>query len=124
MMRVPWVAIAALFAALGIRMVTFLEPVSGLLPECGFKRLTGIACVTCGLTRSVLAMGRGDWPMAFHWHPAAALLLVLVPVVAAWDVRRAWRGDSYPSLPDSQMARCSVWVFLAVVWALQVARGI
>jgi hypothetical protein len=62
--------------------------------------------------------------MAFHWHPAAACVAALLPVAALWDLRRAWRGDPYPGLPDSRLARLSVWTVLIVIWALQVARGI
>ncbi|MDP1832059.1 MAG: DUF2752 domain-containing protein [Geothrix sp.] len=124
MKRVPWVALATLLTALGLRVAALLEPVSGLLPGCAFKRLTGVACATCGLTRCVMAIGRWDWREAFHWHPAAAGALALLPIVAAWDLRRAWRGDPYPELPDSRAARLSVWAILAAMWALQVARGI
>ena len=124
MRRVPWVALAALLAGLGAWAAAFLQPVTDLLPGCAFKRLTGLACATCGLTRSIMALGRGDWREAFHWHPAAALVAALLPAVALWDLRRAWNGEAYPSLPNSRAARVSVWVLLLAVWALQVARGI
>ena len=71
-----------------------------------------------------MAMGRGDWAGAFQWHPAAAGLALLLPALALWDLRRAWRGEAYPELPDSRAARTSVWVALLAVWALQVVRGI
>jgi hypothetical protein len=124
MRRVPWVALATLLAALGIRMAGLLQPLVAWLPGCAFKRLTGFACATCGLTRCTLALGRGEWREAFHWHPAAALLAALLPVLAAWDCRRAWRGAPYPPLPDSIAVRVSAWVFLVAVWALQVVRDI
>lgn len=124
MRRVPWVALATLLAALGLRVAARLEPVSALLPECAFKRLTGIACATCGLTRCVFALGKGDWAAAFHWHPAAAGVMALLPFVAIWDLWRAWRGEPYPELPDSRAARLSTWALLAAVWVLQVVRGI
>ncbi len=124
MRRVPWLAILAPLAAVGIWLAALLQPLSGLLPGCAFKRLTGIACATCGLTRCVLALGRWDWPAAFYWHPAVALAVALLPVAALWDARRAWRGDPYPALPDSKLLRLSAWIFLFSVWALQVARGI
>ena len=124
MRRIPWLALAALLAAVGIRLAVLLEPVAGLLPACAFKRLTGLACATCGLTRCVLALGRWDWPAAFHWHPAAAVAVALWPVAAVWDARRAWRGAPYPALPDSKAFRLSAWILLFSAWALQVARGI
>jgi len=124
MRRIPWVALGALLADLGAWATSFLRPWSGLLPGCAFKRLTGIACITCGLTRCVMALGMWDWRTAFHWHPAAACLAALLPAVALWDLRRAWRKDPYPGLPDSGVARLSVWVILIAIWALQVVRGI
>jgi len=124
MRRIPWLVFVTLLVVLGLRVAVFLEPVSRLLPDCAFKRLTGIACATCGLTRCVMAMGRWDWPAAFHWHSAAAVAVTLLPLAAVWDARRAWRGDPYPGLPDSKIARLSAWILLLSVWALQVARGI
>ena len=124
MRRIPWLALVALLAVVGIRLAVLLEPVAGLLPGCAFKRLTGIACATCGLTRCVLVLGHWDWTAAFHWHPAAAAAMALLPVAAIWDARRAWRGTPYPALPDSKFLRLPVWIFLLSVWALQVARGI
>jgi hypothetical protein len=122
--RVPWVALIGLVLGLGAWMATFLQPVAELLPGCAFKSLTGFACATCGLTRCVMALGRWDWTSAFHWYPAAAVLAALWPALAFWDLRRAWRGASYPRLPASRAARVSAWVLLLAVWALQVARGI
>jgi len=118
------VALAALLAALGTWASGFLEPVSALLPGCAFKRLTGFACATCGLTRCVLALGRWDWAGAFHWHPVAAVAAALVPLLATWDLRRAWRGEPYPELSDSRALRLSVWALLLGTWALQAVRGI
>jgi len=124
MNRVPWVALGTLMAALGVWLVGLLQPVSQWLPGCAFKRLTGFACATCGLTRCAMALGRWEWGKAFHWHPAAAAFAALLPFLVLWDLRRAWRRDPYPPLPDSLAARLSVWVLLIAVWALQAARGI
>ncbi len=124
MRRVPWVALGALVAAAGIGLAALLQPVRYLVPGCAFKRLTGFACATCGLTRCVLALGRWEWREAFHWHPAAAGVALLLPFLALWDVRRAWLDNPYPPLPQSRAARLSAWALLLAVWALQVARGI
>ena len=123
MRRVPWIALGTLLAALGAWASGFLQSVAALLPGCAFKGLTGFACATCGLTRCVLALGRWDWAGAFHWHPVAAGAAALLPFLAVWDLRRAWRGEPYPGLPDSRVLRLSVWALLLGTWALQALRG-
>jgi hypothetical protein len=120
----PWLALVALLAGIGAWASTFLQPFASLLPGCAFKHLTGFACATCGLTRCVMALGRWEWREAFHWHPAVTILAAVCPALVLWDLRRAWRGDAYPDLPNSRAVRLSAWVLLLMVWALQVARGI
>ena len=124
MIRVPWLALAALAVALGARLAAWLAPLSPPFPGCAFKQITGVACATCGLTRCVTALGAGDWSGAFHWHPPAAVVMVLLPLGALWDLRRAWRGDPYPDLPSFPGARWAAWGLLLGVWALQALRGI
>jgi hypothetical protein len=122
--RVPWLALGALAAGLGAWVLAHLSPIADLLPGCVFKRVTGLPCVTCGLTRSVMALGHWNWALALHWHPVATGLFALMPALALWDLRRAWRGEAYPPLPDSRILRYALWGLLAATWALQVARGI
>ena len=124
MRRVPWIAAGTLALALGIRLASLLAPVSGLLPGCAFKRITGAACLTCGLTRCVLALGQGRWAEAFHWHPSAVILLAALPLASVWDLHRAWRRAPYPALPAHPAFRIGVWILLLGAWALQMARGI
>ncbi len=124
MRRIPWLAMVSLLAGFGAWVAAFLQPVSNLLPGCVFKRLTGFACATCGMTRCVMALGCWNWREAFHWHPVVAALAAVLPALALWDLRRAWRRDPYPRMPDSKVVRVTVWLILLGVWALQVARGI
>jgi Protein of unknown function (DUF2752) len=124
MRRIPLLALGSLLAGCAAWLAASLQPVLNLLPGCAFKHLTGFACATCGMTRSLVALGRWDWREAFHWYPAMAILAALLPALALWDLHRAWRGDPYPRLPDSKAARVAIWLILLGVWALQVARGI
>ncbi|GLH68426.1 DUF2752 domain-containing protein [Geothrix edaphica] len=124
MRRVPWIALGGLALAGAAGLAGLLAPFSGWLPGCAFKRVTGFACATCGLTRSLLALGQGRWREALHWYPALGLLAVALPVAALWDLRRAWRGAPYPALPASRALRLGAWLLLAGIWALQVLRGI
>ena len=44
---------------------------------CFFKAITGIHCISCGLTRAVLSMLSGDFSAAFYYHP----LFWSVPII-------------------------------------------
>jgi hypothetical protein len=123
--RIPWLALGLLAMAL----LLFLEVRATLawslvLPPCPLKLHFGVPCVTCGLTRCAIALVQGRWAEAFHWHPVAVLLGMAAPLVLVWDGWRAWKGDPYPSLPDSLPARLGVAGLLAGTWVLQLVRGI
>jgi hypothetical protein len=124
MKRAPWIALAALASALGIRLLGLLEPWLPPLPACPLKALTGIPCATCGLTRCVLALGQGRWQEALHWHPVAVVILALLPLAGAWDLARAFRGRAHSPLPRGLGWRLLAAALLLGAWALQVARGI
>jgi hypothetical protein len=51
---------------------------------CLFKRLTGIACPSCGVTRSMLALLHGDARIAFHTNPLGVVLLPLLCILPLW----------------------------------------
>ena len=123
--RIPWLAFGILGTTLMVLAgARILERWPVLLPVCPLKAYLGIPCATCGLTRCVIALAQGHWAEAFHWHPVAVTLGLLSPVAVAWDLRRAWRGDAYPPLPDSLPVRLGVAGLLAGTWVLQVIRGI
>ena len=45
------------------------------LPDiCTFRRLSGIDCPGCGLTRSFISLGHGDMSRAWSYNPAGLLL--------------------------------------------------
>jgi len=93
-------------------------------PPCPLKAHLGIPCATCGGTRCALALVNGHLREAFHWHPVLALLGLISPLALLWDLRRAWRRDAYPPLPESRLARGAAALLLVGTWILQVARGI
>lgn len=47
-------------------------------PTCAVLQHTGKPCAGCGLTRSVLALYKGDFALSRSLHPAGTLLLMLV----------------------------------------------
>lgn len=60
----------ALFAA--------AAPLGRLPSPCPFRRLTGLRCPLCGLTRATRALTRGDVGGALALHPLAPPLWVAV----------------------------------------------
>jgi hypothetical protein len=65
-----WFAVSALALAAGATWLALALPA---LPwsRCPFLSVTGLPCVTCGATRSLIAFLRGDFLSALRWNPLA-----------------------------------------------------
>ncbi len=76
---------AALVPA-GFLAAAFLLPARRPLPFdlCPFHWLTGLPCLTCGLTRSVCLFARGEWVASLGMHPAGWLAFGVLVVGCAW----------------------------------------
>lgn len=77
---------------------------------CPFRRVTGLPCPGCGLTRSCVAFLHGDLSRSLHFHPFGPLVVAVIAVVL---VRMVW--PSFPRPP----ARVELVTKLAVgvAWA-------
>lgn len=121
----PWLALGG-----GLLILTtflgaaFLRNHPNLALPCPLKAWTGLPCLSCGSTRCVLALTRGQVREAFAWHPLLTLGLLTLPPLMAWDTWRAWRGKPFPDLSEKGWLRAMVLSVLAVGWLLQVRRGI
>ena len=51
---------------------------------CFFKRITQIPCPSCGSTRSVLSLLKGDLPGALLLNPFGVIILTIMVVVPLW----------------------------------------
>ena len=77
---------AALWAVLtGIFAASFVLPLPGSdgtiahIPSiCPFYNLTGLPCPGCGLTRSFVSLGHGQWLESLHWHPLGWLIALVL----------------------------------------------
>jgi hypothetical protein len=50
-------------------LILFLVPPANLpLPACVFHSITGHSCLTCGMTRSLHAIMRGDFAASIRYH--------------------------------------------------------
>lgn len=124
MKRVPWLAVALLaFAALGWGLTSLHSRGWFWIPPCPFKQATGLPCLTCGMTRCLVALSQGELRQAFHWHPVGTIGLFLLPLLGLWDLFRAVRGWAYPDPPERAWARLLVMGVLAGTWWIQLVRG-
>jgi hypothetical protein len=53
-----------------------LTPILSFAPDCVFKGLTGIPCLTCGSTRAVVHLSHGDILPALAVNPLTTLCLI------------------------------------------------
>ncbi len=114
---VPVLVIGALGA--GVALVHVLSRGSSIV--CTTRRLTGVPCATCGSTRAVLAMLRGDVAGAVAFNPLTVVVLACVGVVlglrVVWgrQVRLEASGREWTLIALGLLAALGVnWVW--VLW--------
>jgi Protein of unknown function (DUF2752) len=97
------------------------------LPLCALKVLTGLPCPTCGLTRAVLAVTRGDLAAALFFNPlalvagvASALYLAYAATVLALRLPR-FRPRLSPA--DARVVRATSLALLLANWVWLIATG-
>lgn len=89
---------------------------------CPFRRLTGLPCPGCGLTRSWVYGAHGWWGESFSAHPFGLLLLLAVLALGIAVVRAQVRGIAAPDLDrlvrhPVVLAVLGAWLAFAVVRA-------
>lgn len=63
------------------------------LPEiCFWRRFLGIECPGCGLTRSFVSLGHGQWRAAWEFHMLGPALFALVAIQPPYRLWRLWRA--------------------------------
>lgn len=67
-------------------------PLNRLPSTCVFYHVTGYPCVTCGMTRSTMALVRLDFERAIMYHPLTAVFVLAFAVM--------WGALVYESLTD------------------------
>ncbi len=111
-------AAVAFLAAVAIAFYyRFHDPAAGAVPQCIFKRLTGLECPGCGSQRALHAVLNGDFSAAWHYN---AILFFLMPVAAlygfaALDIaasRRLRRHIEHPVAIAIIAAAIIIWWFI------------
>ena len=114
-----WLAITIL-APLGAGAWIAAGEPSG--PACLLREIAHVDCPTCGITRALALLARGEWAASLFVHPGAALLLAQAIVFwVAWT-RWLFRGGSNPEgwIPRIVLADAAG---LMALWILRLATG-
>jgi hypothetical protein len=96
-------------------------------PRCPFLAVTGLPCLTCGATRSIIAFLHGDFLLALRWNPLAFVafcgLIAFDLYAAIVIVRRktrlritGWTGA------QKNVVRIAVIALLALNWIYLLAH--
>jgi hypothetical protein len=64
------------FALIALVVTRFLPALTTVLPSCVFRGITGIPCPTCGATRAVMHLSRGDIIASLEMNPLVAIAVV------------------------------------------------
>lgn len=88
----PWsVGVGATIVVGALVGAWWIDPVSLGVDLCWFHRLTALPCPGCGLTRSVVALVRGEWWASLTFHPFGPLVLGWALVATASALLRGPR---------------------------------
>lgn len=78
-----WAILSVIFAASVFLPLPGKDGSIAHLPSlCPFYTLTGLPCPGCGLTRSFVSLGHGQWETSLHWHPLGWLVAVIL--ISLW----------------------------------------
>jgi hypothetical protein len=90
---------------------------------CPFRRLTGLPCPGCGMTRAFAHLAKGQWSAALRDHPLAPLLAAEICIAwVAWGLPAA---DRLRAVAIARLDRLALWhvVVLGLVWLGRLATG-
>jgi hypothetical protein len=121
--RRDWALAGAAGLAAVVALHFWVPPAGAAFILCPFRRLTGVPCPGCGMTRALAHLAKGEWTAALRDHP-------LAPVLAA-EACAAWAACGLPAadrLRQRAAAAADRWVLwnavaLGAVWLLRLATG-
>jgi len=94
------------------------------LPElCMMRRVTGVGCPGCGMTRCFISLAHGDCAAAWSYNPAGLLLFVVMALQVPFRGLQLWRiSRGWPELKTGALAQALLGAFaIALIgqWALR-----
>jgi hypothetical protein len=98
------------------------------LPElCMLRRVTGLSCPGCGLTRCFISLAHGDIVAAWSFNPAGLWLFAIIAAQLPLQSYQLWRiNHGRRELPLVGLGAIAFGVFLVALlsqWALRLANA-
>ncbi len=91
--RLLWIRIGGLAVVpVGLWALAYAIPLPNV-PLCIFRLWTGRPCPGCGMTRSIVALVRGDLFTSLRFHPLGVALAALFVATFAGTAAGIFRGD-------------------------------
>ena len=113
------VAMSMLMRSEGVTAV-YLPGTSLPLPDtCMAKRMFGLPCPGCGMTRAFISIGHGQWGRAWGFNPASFILYPFVAVQIPWHAMQYWlcrRRGSGVVVPLIHFVPIAMAVVLLMQW--------
>ncbi len=101
----------------------FLPGFQNAMPEtCSSKRVFGIDCPGCGLTRSFISISHGNLARAWELNRASIVVYLFVAIQIPWHALQIWRlrRSGRPiDLPGIYFVPILVVVILMLNWILR-----
>ncbi len=94
--------------------------VDSVAPGCLFRRLTGLPCLLCGMTRSFAATSHGRWEEAFRMHllgPPLFMLVAAATVLLALERASSRRFLPRPGKASLKRTGWALLFLLVAAWA-------
>lgn len=121
--RALWVAGGGLVVACAAFLLYQNGP-GGLpwLPECTFRRWTGLNCPGCGMTRAAHATLHGRIAEAFRFNPVGMVLLPLAALGIALEIIGWIRGKPLPFRLN--VGAVGAWILVGIVLGFWILRNL
>lgn len=99
-------------------MARFYDHLPVKSPGCSFRTVTGLPCLACGGTRSMMSLSRGEVVASFQFNPLVFLGVVAVPAWFGISIWKVLRGiEPGPPMSSRERARANRWILAFLVAA-------
>ena len=86
---------------------------------CSMRRVAGIDCPGCGLTRSFVSLAHGHWQASLVFNPAGLLLFPMVAFQIPYRIAQLWRLSRGLRPWNLSTASFWLWGLIGVILLIQ-----